>query len=514
MTAVDDAPTTAGRREWIGLAALALPTFIVAIDLFVLLLALPNLATDLHASNNEQLWVTDIYGFVLAGFLVTMGTLGDRIGHRKLLMMGSAAFLVGSVLCAYSTSAEMLIAARALLGVAGATLMPSSMALISALFRDPKQMATAFGVWSATFSLGAIFGPVIGGFMLDHFWWGSVFLLGVPIMVLLLVLGPKLLPESQNPRAGKLDPTSVVLSLVALLPAVYGIKELARYGWAPVPLLSLVVGLGFGVVFFRRQKRLSDPLVDLRLLRDRTIGTSLTGLLFNSMLGGGFMLTMLLYFQLVVGMSTAQAGLAMVPGMVAGALGFQVGPKLAARFRPAYVIAIGLVGAAAGMFLMTQFDTSAGATPLIVGFVITSFCGAPMPGLGTNLVLASAPPEQAGSAGSLAQMGNEFGNTLGFAIYGTIAAAVYRGTLDLPGDTSPGVAAAAEDSLAGATAAASDLSPSAAEAVLGPAQEAFASAFHVIAAIGTIVFLGMSALVATRLRHVPPFGQQAAPAEA
>jgi MFS transporter, DHA2 family, multidrug resistance protein len=497
----------AGRREWLGLAALALPTFIVAIDLFVLLLALPNLSTDLRAGANQQLWITDIYGFVLAGFLVTMGTLGDRIGRRKLLMIGSAAFLVGSVLCAYAPNAEMLIVARALLGVAGATLMPSSMGLIATLFRDPKQMSTAFGIWAATFTLGAIFGPVIGGFMLNHFWWGSVFLLGVPIMVLLLVVGPKLLPESSNPQPGRLDGTSVVLSLVALLPVIYGIKELARYGWQVVPVLSLVLGLAFGVMFVRRQRGLTNPLLDLRLLRNRTIGTSLIGLLFYSMLGGGLMLMMLLYFQLVAGMSTLEAGLGMVPGMLAGALGFQVGPKLAARFRPAYVMAIGLLGAAAGLVAMTQFDPESGSATLVIGFAVAAFCGAPMPGLGTNLIVASAPPEQAGSAGSLAQMGNEFGNTLGFAIYGTIGAAVYRAALDLPADTPPDVATAAEDSLAGATTATTHLLPDTADAVLGPAQQAFASGVHVVVGIGAIVYVALAALIATRLRHVPPFGQ-------
>lgn len=513
VTAVDDAPTTASKREWLGLAVLALPTFIVAIDLFVLLLALPNLTTDLGAGANQQLWITDIYGFVLAGFLVTMGTLGDRIGRRKLLMIGSVAFGIGSIVCAYSTSAEMLIVARAVLGIAGATLMPSTMALIATLFRNPKQMATAFGIWAGTFTLGAIMGPVIGGIMLAHFWWGSVFLLGVPIMLLLVVVGPKLLPEFSNPQAGKLDPTSVVFSLLALLPIIYGIKELARYGWEFFPIVSLVVGLGFGVAFFRRQGRLANPLLDLRLLRDRTIGTCLTGMLTYTMFGGGMLLFMLLYFQLVAGMSTLEAGVAMVPGMVTGAIGFQVAPKLAARFRPAYVIAVGLVGSAAGWFVaISLFDGTSGSAPLVIGFAVASLFGVALPGLGSNLVVVSAPPEQAGSAGSLVQMANEFGSTLGLAIYGTIGAAIYRGILDLPAGVPPEVATAANDSLAGATGAAAQLPPDAAAAVLGPARDAFASGVQTVATIGVIVLVASAAFIAIRLRHVLPFGHAEAAA--
>jgi DHA2 family multidrug resistance protein-like MFS transporter len=508
------APPGAGRREWFGLAVLALPTFVVAIDLFVLLLALPTLATDLGANSNQQLWITDIYGFLLAGFLVTMGTLGDRIGRRRLLLIGGTAFAAASVLSAYATSPGLLIAARALLGIAGATLMPSTLALIATLFQNPKQQATAFGVWGGTFTLGALVGPVIGGVLLAHFWWGSVFLLAVPFMALLLILGPKLLPEFRSGQAGRLDPTSVALSLAALLPVIYGIKQLARYGWRPLPIVTLVVGVIAGAAFLRRQRRLANPLLDLGLFANRTISTSLTSQLTYTIVGGGIMLFMLLYFQLVGGMSTLQAGLAMVPGMAAATLGFQVAPKLASRYRPAYVLVGGLVGIVAVLIAFTQISATTGTLTLIVGFAIFSFCGAPIPGLGTNLVVASAPPERAGSAGSLAQMANEFGGTLGIAVLGTIGTAVYRGQLadTLPAGIPADTAVTAHDSLAGATSAAATLPGDVAASLLTPAREAFTSGIHTIAATSAVLLAGIAILIATRLRHVPPIGQ-AAPAD-
>jgi DHA2 family multidrug resistance protein-like MFS transporter len=505
-----DAPAKAGKREWFGLAVLALPTFVVAIDLFVLLLALPKLATSLDAGSNQQLWVTDIYGFVLAGFLVTMGTLGDRIGRRRILIIGGGVFAVASVLCAYAPTIELLILGRALLGIAGATLMPSTLALIATLFQNPKQQAAAFGIWGGTFTLGAVFGPVLGGLMLGHFWWGSVFLLAVPFMVALVVLAPKFLPEFRNPQPGRIDPASVVLSLGALLLTIYGIKQLARDGWELWPTVALVVGLALGVLFVRRQRRLADPLLDLSLFTNRTIGTSLINQLSYSLVGGGFMLMALLYFQLVGGMSTLQAGFALVPAMLTAAVGMQLGPKLANKVRPAYVISGGIALAAITYALMTTVDAGSGTTLIIIGFAVVSFFGAPTVALGTGLVVGSAPPEKMGSAGSLAQLSNEFGGTLGLAILGTIGASVYRGSVDVPAGLPPEAAHTVGDSLAGASATAATLPPAQAHAVLDAARNAFASGFQTVVGIGAILLALVAVLVATRLRHVPAFGAAAA----
>ncbi|MFJ1765919.1 MFS transporter [Amycolatopsis sp. NPDC088138] len=416
--------TRAGRREWVGLAVLALPTLLVSLDVFVLLLALPNLAVSLHADGTEQLWIMDVYGFMVAGFMVTMGTLGDRIGRRKLLLIGAAAFGLASVVAAFSTSALMLIAARAVLGIAGATLAPSTLALIGTMFTDSRQRASAIGIWAGCFSVGAIIGPMVGGFLLEHFWWGSVFLLGVPAMVLLLVIGPKLLPEYRDETAGRLDLPSVALSLAAIMPAVYGVKELARDGVGPLPVAALAVGIAFGYVFVKRQRTLDEPLLDLRLFAGKAFRTALGGMLLFSMLGGTTMLFVAQFLQLSLHLSPVAAALGLMPGMITSALSFLVAPVLARRFPTGTLIAGGVVTATLGMVVLAFAD----GNPVwpAIGFAVASAGVGPMVALGTDLVIGSVPPRKAGAAASLAQTANEFGYALGMATVGTLGNAVVR----------------------------------------------------------------------------------------
>jgi DHA2 family multidrug resistance protein-like MFS transporter len=323
-----------------------------------MLLAVPHLSAALGASSTQQLWILDIYGFMVAGLLLTMGTLGDRIGRRRLLLCGAATFGLASLLAAWSTSPQMLIAARALLGIAGATLSPSTLSLITTLFRDPRQRASAVGIWAGCFVVGAIIGPIVGGVLLEHFWWGSVFLLGVPAMVLLRLVGPVLLPEFRNPQAGRLDLASVALSLGAILPIVYGLKELVRGGWQPLPVAAMVVGLVVGVMFVRRQHTLADagvdPLLELRLFASPAFSTTLGSLLANSTLAGGTMVFIAQHFQLVEGLSPLRAGLALVPGMLAAIGSFQLAPILARRVRPALLISGGLAVSVTGLLLLTS----------------------------------------------------------------------------------------------------------------------------------------------------------------
>ncbi|WP_370969728.1 MFS transporter [Amycolatopsis sp. cg9] len=429
MTATISAPVAevrAGRREWVGLAVLALPALLVSLDVFVLVLALPKLAVSLHADGTEQLWIMDTYGFMVAGFMVTMGTLGDRIGRRKLLLIGAAAFGVASVVAAFATSAGMLIAARAALGIAGATLAPSTLSLIGAMFENPRQRAEAIGIWAGCFTVGAIVGPVVGGFMLEHFWWGSVFLLGVPAMVLLLVIGPKLLPEYRDETAGRLDLPSVGLSLAAILPAVYGVKELARDGFRLVPVLALVVGVVVGYVFVKRQRTLEEPLVDFSLFAAKAFRTTLGGMLLFSMLGGTTMLFVAQFFQVAQQLSPVGAALGLLPGMAASTVSFLAAPVLVRRIAPRVLIAGGVALAAVGMAILAVVEPAGGPVWPALGFAVTSLGVGPMVALGTDLVVGSVPVRKAGTASALAQTVNEFGYSLGLATVGTLGSAVVR----------------------------------------------------------------------------------------
>lgn len=506
MTSGD--PPKAGRREWLGLAVLALPTFLVSIDIFVLLLALPELSQALGASSTEQLWISDIYGFMLAGFLITMGTLGDRIGRRKVLLTGAFAFAAFSILAAESSSPGMLIASRALMGIAGATLMPSTLALITTMFKDPRERATAFGAWGGVFTLGAIVGPMIGGLLLGHFWWGSVFLLAAPVMLVLLITGPIVLPEYRNNKAGRLDPPSVVLSLLTMLPIIWGIKQLARSGWQPLPVIAIIIGIVAGVVFCRRQRTLADPVLDLRIFRVRPVSTMLASQLSYSVTTGGFLLFMLQYFELVRGLSPIRAAIAMVPGMLGATTGFIVAPILARRIRPAVLISIGMIMVVAVMVVFAQIGATSGTLTLVIGFAVWAFFGTPLVALGTNLIVGSVPPERAGSAGSMAQMSNEFGGTLGAALMGTIGFAVYRHDVagSIPAGLSAHDAATARDSLAGASEASSHVSHQLGTSLLTPAHQAFVNGVHTVAVITAIVVFGIAILIAFRLKYVPPIG--------
>jgi DHA2 family multidrug resistance protein-like MFS transporter len=380
------APPRAGLREWLGLAVLALPAMLVMLDLTILHLAVPQLSADLQPSSTQLLWITDIYGFIIAGFLITMGSLGDRIGRRRLLFIGATAFGVASVLAAYSTTPEMLIVTRALLGVAGATLMPSTLSLIRNMFLDDRQRTTAISIWAMSFMVGGSAGPLVGGALLENFWWGSVFLVGVPVMVLLLVIGPFLLPEYRSSNAGRLDLASALLLLATALPVIYGIKELAKEGWAGLPVAAIVVGIGFGLAFMRRQQSLDDPLIDVKLFRNPAFSVSLgamTGSVFVMM---GLNLFVMQYMQLVHGLSPWQAGLWVLPSTGAGMLGMMLAPVLVRWIRPAFLIASGFALGAVGVGLFTQVESGGSIAPLIVGASLMAGGFAPAAALGIDHV--------------------------------------------------------------------------------------------------------------------------------
>jgi MFS transporter, DHA2 family, multidrug resistance protein len=500
------APATAGRREWVGLAVIALPCMVYAMDLTVLNLALPALSEDLQPSSSQLLWIVDIYGFMVAGLLITMGTLGDRIGRRRLLLIGAAAFGLASVLAALSTSAEMLIAARALLGVAGATLAPSTLALIRNMFEDPRERTFAIGVWITSFSTGAAVGPLIGGLLLERFWWGSVFLVALPVMALLLAVGPRLLPEYRDPEAGRLDLISAAISLVAVLAVIYGLKQIAQDGLGWMGTLSIIAGLAVGAAFVRRQRRLADPLIDLRLFRLPAFNAALAANTFGFFVNFGIAVFLAQYLQLVLGLSPFEAGLWTVPYAGAFIVGALLTPLLVRWIRPAFAIAGGLALAGVGFMLLTQVDGESALATLVTGSVVFALGLAPVYTLAADMMVGAAPPERAGAAAGISETSSEFGGALGIAALGAVGTAVYRGQIDgaVPGGVPPEAAEAARDTLGAAVAAGDELPAQLAPELVDAAQEAFTQALQVAATLSAAVAIGAAILAVALLRRVRP----------
>jgi DHA2 family multidrug resistance protein-like MFS transporter len=473
-------------------------------DLTVLHLAVPAISEDLQPTSTQLLWIIDIYGFMVAGFLVTMGTLGDRIGRRKLLLIGAAAFGLLSILAALSTTPEMLIASRALLGIAGATLAPSTLSLIFAMFEDPRQRSRAVAIWISAFSAGSAIGPVLGGILLEHFWWGSVFLLALPVMALLLVVGPIVLPEYRDPDAGRLDLVSAVLSLVAILAVIFGLKQMAQDGIATSPLAFVLVGLVVGALFVRRQLTLADPMIDLRLFRIPAFSASLVVNVLAIFVAVGYFLFVAQYLQLVLGLSPLEAGVWSVPSAIGFVIGSNLAPRIVRLFRPAYVMATGLALAAVGLGVLTQVGASDGLATIVLASVVISLGLAPVFGLTTELIVGSAPPERAGAASGVSETGAELGGALGISILGSIGIAIYRGDISraLPADVPTAAVDAARDTLGAAVSVASQLPAELGAVVTAVARGAFVEGMQAVATISAVVAVGVAVLVLAALRDI------------
>ncbi|MFE6667823.1 MFS transporter [Streptomyces sp. NPDC057697] len=477
----------AGRREWTAFTVLLLPLLLVSMDISVLFFAIPAIDRDLAPSATQQLWIFDVYAFALAGLLITMGSLGDRIGRRKLLLLGAVAFSAASVAAAYATSPEMLIGARALLGIGGATLMPSTMGLVRNMFRDERQRGRAVGIWSGAMAGGIALGSVLSGVMLEHFWWGSVFLINVPAMVLLLVLVPVLVPEFKDPEPGRFDFLSVPLSMGAVLPVVYGIKESAAHGLDVRNGLIIAAGLLVGWFFVRRQRRHTDAMISRELFRDRrfSVGIGLNALAAFAMMGASFFTTQ--YLQSVLGMGTMEAALwSLAPSLAVGAAA-PTATAVAERTDRARVICAGFVIAAAGYAVLSLTGTDSLAL-LLVGCAVMS-CGiVTVMALVSDLALATAPTAKAGSAASLLETGQEFGGATGMALLGAVATAIY--TADMP-DSAPETA---RKTLAGAVATGDG-------SLITVGREAFVHSMHYASVTGAALLLVGAVLAATLLRR-------------
>jgi DHA2 family multidrug resistance protein-like MFS transporter len=477
----------AGRREWTAFVVLALPLLLVSMDVSILYFAVPQISEDLHASPTEQLWIFDVYGFVLAGLLITMGAVADRIGARRLLLIGAAAFSATSLGAAYAGSAGQLIAARAVLGVAGATLMPSTLSMLRTLFPDEKQRGRAIGAWTGVMTAGVGLGPVLSGILLAHFWWGSVFLVNLPAMALLLLLGPVLLPRGDRRTDARFDLVSAGLSLGAVLPAIYGIKQCAAHGADLRWFVAIAVGLALGWAFLHRQLRHPDPMIDPALLRNHVFRAAVGGNMVCTFALVGNAVFMTAYLQLVLGYSALTAALwSLVPTAGVGAVA-PFASTLGHRLGRPRAAALGMAAAAAGFVVLTTIGTDAlvptlvGAGVLAAGLVLTmTLCA--------ELVLAALRPEQAGAGAAVSEAATELGGALGIALLGSIGAAGYRA---YAGDHLAGADAhgPAGQSLAGAAGVAVHVAGSAGDHLLAVARDAYVHGLHLAALAGAVVLL-------------------------
>jgi len=480
-------PPRAGRRAWLGLAALMLPVLLVSIDNTVLSFAIPQLSQALSPTASQLLWIVDIYPLMLAGLLVTMGTLGDRVGRRRLLLIGATGFGAVSVYAAFAGDASHLIAARALLGLFGATLMPSTLALLRNLFLDDNQRRLAIAIWASAFSAGSALGPIVGGWLLEHFWWGSIFLINVPVLVVLLVVAPFLLPESHNPGSVRLDPVSVVLSVVSMLPFVFGIKKLASSGISTLGVASLLLGVALGVVFVRRQVRSRTPLLEVGLFKNRVFSASVLANFMAIFSISGLIFFVSQYLQLVLDLSPMEAGLYLLPGAAATVV-MGLAAVVLARVAPIWLlIPTGLLLATAGYLLGTTLTGSSSVGVIVVIFVLVGGGAGLAETLTNDAILASVPPERAGAASGISETAYELGASLGVAILGSVLAAVYRTRLELPAGLDPTVADQAQQTLGGAVSAADGLPAGQADALLEAARAAFAHGVDLTSAIGAVL---------------------------
>ena len=494
-------------RDWLALGLLMFPVLLVAVDNTALTFALPAIARALEPTGVQLLWIVDAYPLVLAGLLVSMGSLGDRIGRRKLLIIGSIGFAALSAATAFAPSPAWLIAGRASLGFFGAMLMPSTLSLIRNIFPQPSRRRLAVAIWAAGFSGGAALGPIFGGWLVEQFWWGAVFLVAVPLMLPLLAFGPSFIPESKDPAPGRVDMPSILLSLLVMVPLVYGIKELATEGAGPAAIAGIAFGLAMGAVFVRRQLRLANPLLDMSLFRNRVFSMAITANVLAVFSFNGFILFLAQHLQLLEGMSPSAAGIAMIPALVATVVAGLAVVPLVRRVRPGFVVAAGLAFSAAGYSMVSFGNHDGGPSLLLAALLVLALGVGTAETISNDLILGAAPPEKSGAAAAISETGYEVGALLGTAVLGSILTASYQHNLRLPDalaeSASAGAIHNAGETLAGAMDVAAALPAPLADAVRQAAAAAFDSGVHVTAAIGLVLMAAAAVLAAVVLRKVP-----------
>lgn len=490
-------------RDWAALALLMIPVLLVAVDNTALTFALPEIARTLDVGGMQLLWIVDAYPLVLAALLVSMGNLGDRIGRRRLLLIGSTGFAAVSAMTAFAPSAEWLIAGRAALGIFGAMLMPSTLSLIRNIFADPNRRRLAIAIWAAGFSGGAALGPIFGGWLVEHFWWGAVFLVAAFLLLPLLALGTFLIPESRDARPGRVDVPSIMLSVLAMAPFVYGIKEFASHGLVPQAAAFAGLGLVMAVLFVRRQRHLDSPMLDVRLFGNKVFSTAIVANVLSLFSFTGFIYFFAQHLQLVEGKSPMESGIAMIPALLATVVAGLLVVPLVRKVRPGLVVAGGLGLSAAGYAVAALGDHGQGPAYLLSALLLLAIGVGAAETISNDLILGAVPADKAGAASAISETGYELGSLLGTAVLGSILTASYQHNLLLPGGLSGATAGQAGETLAGAVETAEALPAPLAEALTAAARTAFESGVHITAAIGLVLMAGAAVLAAVVLRQVP-----------
>jgi DHA2 family multidrug resistance protein-like MFS transporter len=500
VAAIDAGAQRAGVREWTALAVLLLPVLLVAVDATVLSFALPSISEALQPSGTQLLWMIDIYPLVLAGLLVSMGSFADRVGRRRLLLIGSIGFAVVSVIAAYAPTAEALIASRAALGFFGAMLMPSTLSLLRNIFVDRQQRRLAIAIWAAGFSGGAALGPIVGGFLLEHYWWGSAFLMAVPVLVVLLVLAPIFVPESKDPTPGPVDVVSIGLSLVTMTPIVYAIKSIAHDGFTSLSLMLLFVGFAAGTTFVRRQLNRAQPMLDVRLFARSSFSGAVLANLLSVFSLVGFLFFVAQHLQLVLGESPMQAGLILLPGLVVAVVAGLAVVPLVRRVAPRVVVAGGLLISAAGYGAVLLGAHQGSAAAIALAFVLLSLGIGAAETISNDVIISSVPAKKAGAASAISETAYELGAVLGTAVLGGILTAAYSAKVVVPAGVSATDTVTATETLGGATAVAHTLPQPQAAQLLESAQHAFGAGVGVTSVIAVVLMVAASGLIWVTLR--------------
>lgn len=507
------APGVSANR-WVVLLVLCTSLLLVAVDATVLHVAVPAVSEDLRPGAMELLWIVDIYPLVCASLLILFGTLGDRVGRRRVLLLGYGLFGVASGMAALADSAQLLILARALLGVGGAMIMPATLSILRQVFPDRRERALAIGVWSAVAAVGAAVGPLLGGFLLEHFWWGSVFLVNIPLMLVSLPIGRLLLPESRGERSdGPWDVVGALTAAGGLFGVVLGVKRLGGGEGAGnlLTVVPLVVGATLLVVFVRRQRRRTHPLVDLRMFARPVFSTSVGCIVLAMLALVGLELIAAQYLQLVLRLSPLETGLRLLPLTVAAMAAGLAGARLLRRFGPRTMVCAGFCLTAAAVVLLTAMGGQDNAGLLLSGFVLLGF------GLETTLfgayesMLSEAPAAQAGGAAAIGETSYQLGAGIGIALLGSVMNAAYApGVGSVPG-VPASASAAAGHSLGEAYEVAGRLGGSPGVALRAAARDAFVHGLHVTLLVSAGLLV-LGAVMALRLPRVMQCGAAAEPA--